>query len=76
MSPLRRLENTDSHQTDALETWTNNNHADALETLASAVESEMKKTIEADFLSTPRIHAEQELGQNTVYNIEVDLGVS
>lgn len=74
--PLQRLENTDSHRADALETWTNNNHADALETLASAVESEMKKTIEADFLSTPRIHAEQELGQNTVYNIKVDLGVS
>lgn len=49
------------------------NHGD---TLASAVELEMKRTIEVDYLPRPSIEAEQEMVQNIVINIETYLGIS
>ena len=48
---------------------TSNSHADALETLASAVGSEIKRTVEVGFLLRLSIHTEQELGQNMVHDI-------
>lgn len=53
---------------------TSNSYADALATLASAMESEMKRIIEVEFLSRPSIDAEK--GCHTVFNVEADLGVS
>lgn len=52
------------------------NHGDTLATLASAVELEMKRTIEVDYLPRPSIEAEQEMVQNIVINIETYLGIS
>lgn len=49
------------------------NHGD---TLASAVELEMKRTIEVDYLPRPSIEAEQEMVQNIVIDIETYLGIS
>ena len=42
-------------------------HVDAFQTLAFAVESEMKRLIEVKFLPRPSIHAEQ--GRNLFYEI-------
>lgn len=55
------------------------NHGDTLATLAtlaSAVELEMKRTIEVDYLPRPSIEAEQEMVQNIVIDIETYLGIS
>ena len=52
---------------------TNNSHANALATLASAVDSKLKRTIEVEYLPRPSIKTG---GQPIVCDIEADLGVS
>lgn len=52
---------------------TSNSNADALTTLASAVDSSLKRTIAEEYLSGPSIKT---WGQSTVCDIEADLGVS
>lgn len=53
---------------------TSNSHADALATLASAVDSKMKRTIEVDFLPRPSIDVDQNCLM--VFSVETDLHVS
>ena len=49
-----------------------NSHADALATFALVVESDMKRTIEMEFLSKPSIDVEQDC--HMVFDIEADMG--
>lgn len=51
---------------------TSNSHADALATLASIVDSSLKRTIEVDYLPRPIIEFE---GQPTICDIEADIGL-
>ena len=53
---------------------TNNSHADALTTLASAVNSKLRRTIEVEFLPRPSMEAEAQC--RMVCNVETNLGVS
>lgn len=53
---------------------TNKSHTNALATIASVVESDMKRTIEVEFLRRPSIDAEQDCF--IVIDIEVNLGIS
>ena len=52
---------------------TSNSHVDALATFASKVDSNMKRTIEVEFLSRPSIDAEHDCLM--VFDVEADLGV-
>ena len=52
---------------------TNNSHADALDTLAFAVDSSLKRTIEVEYLPKPSIETES---HPTLYDIKTDLRVS
>ena len=51
---------------------TSNSHDDALATLTSAIESDLKRTIEVDFLPKPSIDAEQFC--YLVFDIKADMG--
>ena len=51
---------------------TNNSHSDALATLASAVDSKLKRTIEVEYLPKPSIKTG---GQPTICDLEDDFGV-
>lgn len=52
---------------------TSNSHTDALATLASAIESEMKRTIGVEFL--PRLIIMADQNRNMVFDNEANLGV-
>ena len=52
---------------------TSNSHADTLATLASIVDSKLKRMIEVEYLLKPSIDPG---GQRTVFDIETDLGIS
>ena len=53
---------------------TSNSHVDALATLASTVDSSLKRTIEVEYLPRPSIETDQ--GCHVIFDVETDLGVS
>lgn len=52
---------------------TRNSHANALATLASAVDSSLKRTIEVKYLLKSSIET---MGQSTICDIEANIGIS
>ena len=53
---------------------TSNSHADALATLASAIDSKLKRTIEVEFLPKPSIETGSRC--QVICEIEANLGVN